>query len=70
MSRARRALPRMILERRWPASQAARMRIVDACAERLLEAYDRIDELRAELCRLSLQQQPAPRPFTLGPPHG
>ena len=70
MARTNRTLPRMILARRWPAVQADRLRVVDACAERLLEAYDRIDELRAELCRLSLQQQPAPRPFTLGPPHG
>ena len=61
MARARRALPRMILERRWPASQADRLRIVDACAERLLEAYDEIDELRAELRRL-LPSSPPPRP--------
>lgn len=76
MSRARRSLPRMILARRWPASQADRLRIVDACAERLLEAYDEIDQLKAELRRRRQpngqrevpagQHQPPPPPFTLG----
>lgn len=65
MARARRKLPRDILARRWPATQADRMRMVDACAERLLEAYDEIDELRAELRRRP--HPPAPQPFTLSP---
>jgi hypothetical protein len=41
------------------------MRMVDACAERLLDAYDEIDELRAELRHRP--HPPAPQPFTLSP---
>ena len=63
MARVRRRLPRDILARRWPATLADRMRMVDACAERLLEAFDEIDELRAQL--RPRPHPPAPRPFTL-----